>query len=273
MGKKAFACICPVSVRLNSDPSPDRSVQNLRKLCRWFADHDRVLVAFSGGVDSSVLAAAAFRSLGQRAVAVTVGSELQSEADLENAWRTASEIWIEHIVLEIGLLEVGEIRANGPKRCYLCKKAMAERLWEEAKSRGIVTVVDGTNASDKVEDRPGMRALLECDIRTPLRELGIAKPEVRVMAKQLGLSNADRPSRSCLATKIRGTLTAERLKRVEEAEGILDQGWKIADRGDRVEVRVPAGAALSGEMVAGLRRIGYRRVVVTRKSSLRSDLP
>jgi len=252
-----------VSVRLKSDSPPDRSVRNLRKLCRWFADHDGVLVAFSGGVDSSVLAAAAFRSLGQRAVAVTVGSELQSKADLENAWRTAYEIGIEHIVLEIGLLDVGDIRANGPKRCYLCKKAMAETLLGVAKSRGIVTVVDGTNASDKVEDRPGMKALLEYDIITPLRELGIAKPEVRVIAKQLGLSSADRPSRSCLATKIRGTLTAERLERVEEAEGILGQGWKIVDQGDRVEVRVPAGAQLSEEIVAMLRQIGYGKVIAS----------
>lgn len=234
-----------------------RSFDDLR--C-WFDGLDGVLVAFSGGVDSSVLAAAARFALGDLAVAVTVKSELQSGSDLANARRVAAEIGIEHIVLEVGVLKLEGVRENLPSRCYLCKRAMANRLLQEARSRGIKVVVDGTNASDRADDRPGMRALYEAGIRMPLRDLGITKDEVRKMARELGLSNADRPSRSCLATRIEGTLSLERLGRVEAAEDLLPQGWRVSDRVDEVEVKVPEGEMLSEGAVSGLKRLGYREV-------------
>jgi uncharacterized protein len=226
----------------------------------WFDGLDGVIVAFSGGVDSSVLAAAARSILGDRARAATVKSELQSRADLANARSVAAEIGIEHLVLEIAALELEGFRENLPSRCYLCKRAMAHRLLDEARSRGINVVVDGTNASDKPEDRPGMRALIEAGIRMPLRELGITKGEVREMARRVGLSNADRPSRSCLATRVEGPLSSERLLRVEAAEGLLPQGWKVSDQGDRVEVKVPEGERLFEDAIAGLKRLGYQEV-------------
>ena len=230
-------------------------------LSRWFDGLEGVIVAFSGGVDSSVLAAAAHSALGDAAFAATVKSELQSEADLANARSVAAEIGIEHLVLEVGVLELGGIHDNLPSRCYLCKRAMAHRLLDEARSRGIGVVVDGTNASDRAEDRPGMRALIEAGIRMPLRELGMAKDEVREMARQLGLSNADRPSRSCLATKIKGPLSPERLRRVEAAEDLLPQGWKVSIQGDRVEVKVPEGERLTEDLITKLKGLGYREVM------------
>lgn len=228
-------------------------------LC-WFDGLDGAVVAFSGGVDSSVLAAAARLALGKAAVAATVKSELQSGADLANARSVAAEIGIEHLVLEVGVLELEGVRDNLPSRCYLCKKVMADRLLYEARSRGIKVVVDGTNASDRAEDRPGMRALYEAGIRMPLRDLGITKDEVRRMARDLGLSNADRPSRSCLATRIEGPLSSERLGRIEVAEDLLPSGWRVLDRGDRVEVKVPVGGSLSKDAIVGLKRLGYRKV-------------
>ncbi len=228
-------------------------------LC-WFEGLDGVVVAFSGGVDSSVLAAAAHSVLGDAALAATVKSELQSLADLSNAKKVAAEIGIEHLVLEVRLLELEGVRDNLPSRCYLCKRAMANRLLDEARSRGIKVVVDGTNASDRADDRPGMRALYEAGIRMPLRELGITKDEVREMAKQLGLSNADRPSRSCLATRVEGPLSPKRLRRVEAAEGVLPQGFRISDQGDRIEVEVPEGEGLTKDLIAKLKRLGYREV-------------
>jgi uncharacterized protein len=235
-----------------------RSFDDLR---RWFDGLEGVVVAFSGGVDSSVLAAAAHSALGDAAVAATAKSELQSETDLANARSAAAEIGIEHLVLEIGALELEGIRENLPSRCYLCKRAMANGLLSEARSRGIKVVVDGTNASDRAEERPGMRALYEAGIRMPLRELGITKDEVREVARRLDLSNADRPSRSCLATRIEGALSPERLGRVEAAEDLLPKGWRISDQGDRVEVEVPEGKRLSCDLIAGLKRLGYREVL------------
>ncbi len=234
-----------------------RSFDDLR--C-WFDGLDGVIVAFSGGVDSSVLAAAARFALGDLAIAATVKSELQSESDLANARSVAAEIGIGHLVLEIGALELEGIRENLPSRCYLCKRAMANRLLSEARSRGIKVVLDGTNASDLAEDRPGMRALSEAGIRMPLRELGITKDEVRELARELGLSSADRPSKSCLATRIEGHLSPERLARVEAAEDLLPLGWRVSDKGDRVEVKVPEGERLSQDSVARLKRLGYQEV-------------
>jgi uncharacterized protein len=237
------------------------SMVSFDDLRRWFGGLDGVIVAFSGGVDSSVLAAAAHSALGDPAFAATVKSELQSRADLANARSVAAEIGIEHLVLEVGVLELGGIHDNLPSRCYLCKRRMARRLLSEARSRGIKVVVDGTNASDRVEDRPGMKALHEAGIRMPLRDLEITKGEVREMARRLGLSNADRPSRSCLATKIEGPLSFESLRRVEAAEGVLPQGWRVSDRGDLVEVKVPEGEKIPEDLVAKLKGLGYQEVV------------
>ncbi len=230
-------------------------------LCRWFGALEAVVVAFSGGVDSSVLAAAARLAAGDRAIAAIVKTELLSAADLANARKVASEIGIEHVIVEAEVLDLVEISENLPDRCRICKRMMAKRLLELARIRGAEIVVDGTNASDRLEDRPGMRSLLEAGIRMPLREVGATKEMVREMATALGLSNADRPSRSCLAPRIEGPLSPERLRRVEAAEELLPLGWRVLDRGDRLEVEVPAGCRLTEEAVAGLKSLGYRVIL------------
>ena len=230
-------------------------------LCRWFDGLDGVAVAFSGGVDSSVLAAAARSALGDGAVAATVKSELQSGRDLSNARKVAAEIGIEHVILEVEVLGLDEIRMNLPYRCRLCKRAMAAQLLSFAGSRGIEVVVDGTNASDREEDRPGMMSLIEAGVRMPLRDLGITKEGVREMAREIGLSNADRPSRSCLAPRVEGPISPARLRRVEVAEELLPEGWKFSDRGDAIDVLVPEGEELSKDAIAGLKRLGYREVL------------
>ncbi|HPE63546.1 MAG TPA: ATP-dependent sacrificial sulfur transferase LarE [Methanothrix sp.] len=235
---------------------------SFEELCRWFCGLDGVVVAFSGGVDSSVLAAAARSALGDGALAATVKSELESGRDLSNARKVAAEIGIEHAILEVGVLGLDGVRMNLQSRCRLCKRAMAEQLLSFARSRGIEVVVDGTNASDREEDRPGIMSLLEAGVRMPLRDLGVTKDAAREMARGLGLSSADRPSRSCLAPRIEGPISPERLRKVEAAEELLPLGWKVSDRGDTIGVLVPEGERLSNDAIAGLKRLGYRDVVI-----------
>ena len=231
-------------------------------LYNWFSRRKSVLVALSGGVDSSVLAAVAKRSLGHRAVAATVFSELQSRDDLDRAREVSSELGIEHVILELEALDLPEIQRNGPLRCYYCKYAMAELLCVEAKLRGIKTVVDGTNASDLEEDRPGMAALRLHKIQMPLRELGITKDVVREIARSLGLSSAESPPRSCLATKIAGPLSPEVLARVESAVELLPEGARFRDCGDLAAVELPPATELSSMRVSALQKLGYSRLEI-----------
>ena len=221
-----------------------------------------MLIAFSGGVDSSVLAAVAKESLGDRAVAATVSSELQSRFDLDRARRVSSEIGIEHIILNLKALDIPDIQKNGPMRCYYCKYAMADLLCIEAKLRGIKTIVDGTNASDVESDRPGMAALREHKICMPLRDLGITKEMVREIARSFCLSTAKSPSRSCLATKITGPLSYESLARVELAIELLPEGAKIKDYGNFAAIQLPFGMDISKTKIKALQKLGYLRLEI-----------
>jgi len=165
------------------------------ELFSWFRDKTSVLVAFSGGVDSSVVAKVAFDVLKGNAVAAIAISELLPLEELEHAIKIAREIGIELIIFEHKLPE--EFYKSEDKKCYYCKKAMMQNIIKIARDRGIKTIVDGTNKDDLHSHRPGIKALRELGIRSPLAELGITKQEVRRIAKELGLSNHDRPSKAC----------------------------------------------------------------------------
>ncbi|MFB6092695.1 MAG: ATP-dependent sacrificial sulfur transferase LarE [Haloquadratum sp.] len=185
---------------------------------------DGALVAFSGGVDSSVVAALARDALGDDAVACTAKSETLPAAELDAARRVADEIGIRHEVVEFSELDDPDFVANDGDRCYHCRTMRLGRLSEVARERGIETVCDGTNASDPGEGhRPGLRAVDELDVRSPLLEAGIDKDEVREIADDYGLSVADKPSMACLSSRIPTGLevTEERLTRVESAERVL----------------------------------------------------
>lgn len=188
-------------------------------LQEFFEENPVCAVAFSGGVDSAVLLSAA-AAYGRKAAAYFVRTVFQPGFELEDARETAGRLGVELRVLEADILAVPEVAANPADRCYYCKRALFTRLLEEAARDGFPVVVDGCNASDDAGDRPGMRALAELGIRSPLRECGIGKAEVRRMAREAGLRVWDKPSYACLATRVpAGTaVSAAALARVERGE-------------------------------------------------------
>ncbi|QHS17047.1 ATP-dependent sacrificial sulfur transferase LarE [haloarchaeon 3A1-DGR] len=190
---------------------------------------DGAVIAFSGGVDSSVVAALAHDALGDDAVACTAKSETLPAAELDDAVRVAEEIGIRHEVVEFSELADPAFVANDGDRCYHCRTMRLGRMYETAAEMGIETVCDGTNASDPGEGhRPGLRAVEELSVRSPLLTHDIDKSEVRKIADAYGLSVADKPSMACLSSRIPTGLevTEERLTRVERAERVLrDRGF------------------------------------------------
>ena len=188
------------------------------------ADRDGVLVAFSGGVDSGVVAALAHDALGADAVACTARSETLPEAELTAARRVADEIGIRHETVTFSELDSEAFVANDDRRCYHCRSMRLGAMFDRARELGLGTVCDGTNASDPGEGhRPGLQAVEELDVHSPLLAHGLTKPEVREVARHYGLSVADKPSMACLSSRIpTGTeVTEKRLSRIEEAERLL----------------------------------------------------
>jgi uncharacterized protein (TIGR00268 family) len=187
---------------------------------------DGVLVAFSGGVDSSVVAALARDALGEDAVACTAKSETLPAAELDDARRVADEIGIRHEIVEFSELDSEAFVENDGDRCYHCRSMRLGRMFDAAERLGTEVVCDGTNASDRGEGhRPGLQAVDELDAYSPLLAHGITKEEVREIADRFDLSVADKPSMACLSSRIPTGLevTEERLSRVEKAETILRQ--------------------------------------------------
>ena len=227
-----------------------------------------MLVAFSGGVDSSFLLHLAHEILGDRAKAITFVSPFLSRQELDRAARFCEERGIKHLLLEIDPLAVEEIRVNQPDRCYHCKKKVFSQGLAEAQKMSIPYLVEGTQLSDASDHRPGNRALVELEIKSPLSEAGLSKDQVRILSKKLGLSSWNLPPMACLASRIPyGTpIDLESLARVESAEEFLfDEGF------DLVRVRDHHGTArieLSPEEIARLSDEGLRDRLVARFRSL-----
>jgi len=185
---------------------------------------DGAIIAFSGGVDSSTLAAISHDVLGKKAVAVTAQSPTYTPEELEQAKSVAKEIGIQLRIVETNELLDENFRANPENRCYHCKKALLDRLLEEAKRLGVKSVFEGTNYSDLAEHRPGFEAVKEkSNVFSPLFESRLTKNEIRAIAKEMGLSITDKPSNACLASRIpyHNQITVEKLNRIAEAEKLI----------------------------------------------------
>ena len=210
-------------------------------LKEFFKANPKAALAFSGGTDSAYLLWAAVQA-GAAVQPYFVRSAFQPRFELKDAERLCAQLGLRLRVLDCDVLARPEIAANPPDRCYACKRALFSRLLAAAAEEGYSLAIDGTNASDPEDDRPGMKALRELGVRSPLREAGLSKCDVRRLSAQAGLFTADKPSYACLATRIpSGTaITPAMLETVEQAEGLLaGRGY----RNFRVRLR-PWGALL-----------------------------
>lgn len=191
-------------------------------LSEFFAQHPRAALGFSGGVDSAYLLYAAV-TCGADVQPYFIKTAFQPQFELVDARRLCDGLGVALTVLETDILQCAVVAENGPERCYHCKRALFSLLAARAAQDGYPLLLDGTNASDDVQSRPGMRALRELQVRSPLRECGLTKPEIRRLSKEAGLFTWDKPAYACLATRIpTGTpITAEALRATEEAESFL----------------------------------------------------
>lgn len=207
-----------------------------------------VCLAFSGGVDSSLLlklACAAARRHGTKVWAVTFDTMLHPVCDLENARQVAKEMDADHVVLSVDELEQEELRNNPVNRCYLCKRRLFLRLQEFAGEKGCSLLLDGTNADDLEEYRPGLAALRELGVKSPLASCGLTKKEVKALAGKYGISAASRPSAPCMATRLPygARLDYDLLKRIEEGEEFLKRELFSEEKPGNVRLRVHGDTA------------------------------
>jgi uncharacterized protein len=234
-----------------------------------------VLVAFSGGIDSTLVLKAAHQALGTRSVAVTAVSPTFPEIELEVARQVGVEIGAKHLIIETDQLHIPEFARNDASRCYHCKTDLYQALGKLRQEMGINAIVDGTNLDDLEDDRPGIAAAREWGVRSPLVEAGISKAEVRALAKELGLSNWDKPAAACLSSRIpRGIMiTHEKLGRVEQAEAALfREGFRqvrVREHGETARIELGEeelprilDQARRSRISAALKKLGYRFVTL-----------
>jgi uncharacterized protein len=195
----------------------------LTRLQQMLKDLNSCVIAYSGGVDSTFLCKVAYDVLGKNSLAVTAASSLYPKRELDDARRYAKTIGIPHIVIQSGELGLKRFTDNPADRCYSCKKELFRRLCAIAKEHQFSAVLDGSNADDVLDYRPGGKARKELGVISPLKDVGLTKQEVRALSRSLGLPTSEKPSFACLASRFPYgvKITKERLKQVEGAEEVL----------------------------------------------------
>jgi uncharacterized protein len=247
----------------------------LQRMQTLLREMNSVVVAFSGGIDSTLVLKVAHDALGTQAIGVTAVSPTFPDIELELSRRVAAEIGARHILLPTDQLQIEDFVRNDASRCYHCKTDLYQLLGRLQHDLQLGAVVDGTNLDDLGDDRPGLVAARERGIRSPMVEAGLTKAEVRTLAKEFGLSNWDKPAAACLSSRIpHGTaITREKLSRVEQAEATLFREgfrqFRVRDHGDiaRLELDNDGLAVLQdnvrrNDITQKLKEVGFRFVTV-----------
>ena len=253
-------------------------MNKLEQLMDWFSDKKSVIVALSGGVDSALVAYAAYAKLGSSALAVTADYKTLAQEELESAKKICREIGIRQLIIEYSELENEDFVKNDKNRCFHCRTELSEHLIKVAQKEKIELVLDGTNLDDLGDYRPGIVALQSNGIRSPLVEAGLTKKDVRQAARDAGLSVHDRPSNACLASRIPWgqRVTAERLARIEMGEMFVKQMFgarQVRVRDINGTARIEVGAdemhlleeTRLGDLEAKLRSIGFNSMTIDRE--------
>jgi len=197
---------------------------NLDILKNFIRQYNKVAIAFSGGVDSSFLLKVASDTLSpDNVIAITLRAAVNPQWEVAEAALLAEFISVKHIIIDVDVMSIPGFKENPPDRCYICKRAIFEKIINEARAHGISIIFDGSNADDVNDYRPGMRALSELGIISPLRECGLGKSEIRKYSRELGIETWDKPSMACLASRVpyNEPITEEKLRMVGKAEGLL----------------------------------------------------
>lgn len=219
------------------------------KLKDWFIKNTKgnIFIAFSGGVDSAIVAFAAKKAIGEKAIAITANYKTLASSELEDAKRVANEIGIDHIIIEYNELEDVNFVKNDIQRCYYCRKRLGEHIKKYVERYQITDIIDGTHIDDMKDYRPGLKALREHKIKSPLLEKRIGKKEIREIAKKYGISVANKPPNSCLASRIPhgNHITRDKLKKIEKSEEKVKELFNVShvrvrDHGDiaRIEIGI-----------------------------------
>jgi len=247
----------------------------LDRLRALLTDMGSVLVAYSGGIDSTFVLKVAHEQLHQNAVGITAVSPTFPLIELETAKRVAQEIGARHEIVQTDQLEIPEFTKNDAARCFHCKTDLYQLLGTLRQARAAAWMLDGTNLDDLGDDRPGIKAAREWGVRSPLVEAELSKADIRILAKDLGLSNWDKPAAACLSSRIpRGiTITREQLSRVEEAEAVLHheglRHYRVRDHGEIARIEVTKDEMLQlmesercTRISTRLKELGFRFVTV-----------
>lgn len=249
----------------------DELHEKLRALRTELAKTGSAAVAFSGGVDSTFLLTVAHEVLGDKALAITTHIHSVPAAEFAQAKAFCEERGIRHLIAEQDEFAIEGFAANPPDRCYICKKALFARMAQIASEHGCTVLCDGSNTDDEGDYRPGMRALAELGIASPLRDAGLSKADIRALSREMGLATWDKPSAACLSSRIPygEAITAEKLARIDAAEAFLHEcGFeqvRVRSHGNLARIEVPAqeitqAAAQAQQIADKLCELGYAYV-------------
>ncbi|MBN2070890.1 MAG: ATP-dependent sacrificial sulfur transferase LarE [Candidatus Krumholzibacteriota bacterium] len=249
--------------------------EKLERLKRMIRERGPMALAFSGGVDSAFLLAVLREVLGDGLLAVTATAAFIDERETGEAIEIAASLGVDHQVIDVGMSDIDRFVENPPDRCYHCKKHLFSKIIETAEERGFGVVCDASNIDDEGDYRPGMKALKELGVLSPLREAGLTKADIRALSREMGLATWNKPAMACLATRIPfgEKITPEKLSRILRAERFLVslgfEAARVRSHGDLARIEVDrektsllAEPGAREKIVEHLRSLGFRYITV-----------